>query len=91
MSIQSDPHPPYANHLWPIHLQCLDGRTTNGRQSYKRPIQIGIGVALLCALPFVVLAILVAAVNPNRFKPRIEAAVQDAPVRGRYDHARDCG
>src|ERR1019366_4243169 len=53
-------------------------RKRRRRRSYKRPIQMAIGPALVCALPFAVLAILVAMVNPNRFKPRIEAAVQQA-------------
>ena len=53
-------------------------RKRRRRRSYKRLIQIGIGAALVCALPFVVLASLVATVSPERFKPRIEAAMQQA-------------
>ena len=41
-------------------------RKRRRRRSYKRLIQVGIGVVLVCALPFVVLAALVATVNPNR-------------------------
>jgi uncharacterized protein involved in outer membrane biogenesis len=49
-------------------------RKRRRRRSFKRPIQIAGAVALISALPFVVLAALVATVDPNRLKPRIEAA-----------------
>lgn len=49
-------------------------RKRRRRRSFKRPIQIAGAIALISALPFVALAVLVATVNPNRLKPRIEAA-----------------
>jgi len=53
----------------------LPPRRRRRRHSYKRPIQIMAAVAVVCALPFAALAIAVATVNPNRLKPRIEAAI----------------
>ena len=45
------------------------------RASYRRPIQIVAAVLAVCALPFAALAVLVATVNPNVLKPRLEAAI----------------
>ena len=56
----------------------LPPRRRRKRRSYKRPIQILVALAVVCALPFAALAIAVATVNPNRLKPRIEATISQA-------------
>jgi uncharacterized protein involved in outer membrane biogenesis len=56
----------------------LPPRRRRRRRSYKRPIQIMAAIAVVCALPFAALAIVVATVNPNRLKPRIEAAISQS-------------
>ncbi len=56
----------------------LPPRRRRKRRSYKRPIQITVALAVVFALPFAALAIAVSTVNPNRLKPRIEAAISQS-------------
>jgi AsmA protein len=64
----------------------MPSRKRRRRQSHQRLIVIAGTLAAICALPFAVLGLLVATVNPNRLKPRIEAAFSQSLGRALRIH-----